>query len=257
MRLRLTLALILLFVSALHLHGQDKLRKSYILELSGSCSPGELSIEFFIRGGFGGYSSFIPTDSRFTRYEVPAFRDGMHATSLKLMIRGARCRTQIIDLPELDKVGSVIRTRLRRARTVEFRGRINSPGELSRDKIRLTVDYWAHWKCQFMGVPDCLIGPNRIDSVDVDPDGKFKVRLPDLANDPALASFVDKGTFQFFIRERSSGNILYNLICAMCGNGSRSLPVAAEYEQDNEFVLEPNSESAPAKAKPDQPVLKL
>ena len=240
MRLRLALTTLILLFAAMHLHGQGKpSQKPYILEISGSCSPAELSIEFFIRGGFGGYSSFIRTDSRFTRYEVPTMRDGVPATSLKLMIRGARCRTQVIDLPELDKDGDVVRVRLRRARGIEFRGRINSPGELRRDRIRLTVEYWAHWKCEFMGVPDCMIGPNRVDSVDVAADGRFKVRLPDIANDPALASFADKGSFQFFIRERESGNILYNLSCAMCGKGSRSVPVATEYLQDSEFLLEP------------------
>lgn len=239
------MTLILIFVAAVHLHGQDRsARKSYILELSGSCSPGELSIEFFIRGGFGGYSSFIATDSRFTRYEVPAERDGMPATSLKLMIRGARCRTQIIDLPELVNVGSVIRTRLRRGKTLEFSGKINSPDRLSGNKTRLTVEYWAHWKCEFMGVPDCLIGPNRIDSVEVGADGRFKVRLPDIANDPALSAFADKGTFQFFIRERESGSILYTLSRAVNNNSSSVIPVAADYPQDNEFVLVPYTGSA-------------
>lgn len=246
MRLTLTLTtLILLLVAAVHLHGQDKsARKSYILELSGSCSPGELSIEFFIQGGFGGYSSFIKTDSRFTRYELPTTRNEVPATSLKLMIRGARCRTHIIDLPELEKSGSVIRARLRRTRALEFRGRIDWPAELSRDKIRLTVEYWAHWKCEFMGVPDCMIGPNRIDAVDVGSDGKFKVRLPDLANDSALSAFTDKGSFQFFIRDEKSGNILYNLSRINSGKGSLAMPVAAEYAAENEFVLERYHESA-------------
>jgi len=238
------MTLTLLFITAVHLHGQGKSsQKPYILEISGACSPAELSIEFFIRGGFGGYSSFIKTDSRFMRYEVPTSRDGVPATSLKLMIRGARCRTHIIDLPELDAGGDVLRVRLRRSRAIEFRGKINSTAGLPKDKTRLTVEYWAHWKCEFMGVPDCMIGPNRIDSVDIGSDDRFKVRLPDIAGDPALSAFTDKGSFQFFIRERNSGNILYNLSCSACGKGSRAMPVATEYPQDSEFVLEPYLES--------------
>ncbi|HQZ96314.1 MAG TPA: hypothetical protein PLP21_08340 [Pyrinomonadaceae bacterium] len=240
MRLRSTLTtLSLLFVFALHLHGQNEPpKKSYILELSGACSPGEMSVEFFIAGAFGGYSSFIKTDSRFSRYDIPTVRYGMPATSLKLMIRGARCRTQILDIPDLAKSESVIRTRLRRSRTIEFRGKIRSPERLAKNERWLTVEYWAHWKCEFLGLPDCMIGPNRIDAVDVGADGRFKVRLPDVANDGALFRFADRGAFEFFIRDPKTGDILYNLRSAISRKGSFAVPVAIEYPQDIEFELE-------------------
>lgn len=231
-------ALILLFVTAMYAHGQAKSsQKPYILEIDGACYPHELSVEFFIKGKFGGYSSFIKTDSRFIRYEVPTVRNGMPATSLKLMIRGARCRTQIIDLPELERGGKVVRTRLRRARMMEFRGRINSADVLRNKDAVLTVEYWAHWKCEFMGIPDCMIGPNRVDAVELKSDGRFKVRLPDIANDPALSSFTNKGSFQFFIRDRKTGNVLYNL---SVNSGVKDIPVAFQYPAENEFIAEPN-----------------
>ncbi|MEQ1606591.1 MAG: hypothetical protein ABL999_17155 [Pyrinomonadaceae bacterium] len=237
---RLTLkALILVFALAVYLHGQEKVsNKSYILEMSGACSAGEMSVEFFITGAFGGYSGFIKTDSRFSRYEIPTVRYGMPATSLKLMIRGAKCRTHIIDLPELNKSGSVIRARLRRARAIEFQGQIRSAGALPKNERWLTVEYWAHWKCEFLGLPDCLIGPNRIDAVDVGSDGRFKVRLPDVANDGALFRFADKGAFEFFVRDPKTGNILYNLRSPFGRNGSFAIPVASEYPQGTEFVME-------------------
>lgn len=240
MRLRSTLTtLSLLLVFSLHLYGQDRpSNKSYILEMTGACSPGEMSVEFFITGEFGGYSSFIKTDSRFSRYEIPTVRYGMPATSLKLMIRGARCRTQILDIPELAKSDSVIRTRLRRSRTIEFRGKIRSAEPLPKSERWLTVEYWAHWKCEFLGLPDCMIGPNRVDAVDVGSDGRFKVRLPDVANDGALFRFADRGAFEFFIRDPKTGNILYNLRSAISRKGSFAVPVAGEYPQDVEFELE-------------------
>lgn len=240
MRSRLTLTtLILLFVTALHLHGQEKAsNKSYILELSGACSPNEMSVEFFITGEFGGYSSFIKTTSQFSRYEIPTVRNGISATSLKMMIRGAKCRTQIIDIPDLAKSESVIRTKLRRTRTIEFRGKIRSAEPLPKSGRWLTVEYWAHWKCEFLGLPDCMIGPNRIDAVDVGSDGRFKVRLPDVVNDPTLFRFADKGSFEFFVRDPKTGNILYNLRSTISRKGSFAVPVAGEYMQDVEFVME-------------------
>jgi hypothetical protein len=208
-------------------------QKSYILHLSGSCSPGQTSIEYFITGAFGGYSGFVKTDSRFEMFEIPTVRNGLPAKTLKIIVRGPRCRTQIFDVPHVEKDGRVIRARLRRSRQIEFRGVIRSD-EVSKNKDAvLTAEYWANWKCSFFGISDCLIGPTRIAAVDVEKDGEFRVFLPDFANDPSLSQFSEKGSFQFFIRDRKTGNILFDLSDA---NGSRSFAVASAYARDNEFT---------------------
>lgn len=218
---------------------QESRQKPYIVEISGSCYPEELSIEYFIAGSFGGYSSFVKTDQRFWLYEIPGMRDGRPARSMKVMIRGARCRTMIFDLPELEPGGRVLKARLRRTRPIEFRGRVNNSAALSPDDHRLTVEYWAHWKCEFLGIADCMIGPNRIDSTEVRSDGRFKVRLPDMAYDRAIQGFSMKGTFEFFVRDKRTGEIVYNLRAGAAFAGSRSIPVATSYPAVTEFTLEP------------------
>ncbi len=218
---------------------QELRQKPYIVEISGSCYPEELSIEYFIAGSFGGYSSFVKTDQRFWLYEIPGMRDGRPARSMKVMIRGARCRTMVFDLPELEPGGRVLKARLRRTRPIEFRGRVNNPGALSPDDHRLTVEYWADWKCEFLGFADCMIGPNRIDSTEVRSDGRFRVRLPDMAYDRAIQPFNTKGTFEFFVRDKRTGEIVYNLRPASAFAAPRSIPVAASYPAVTEFTLEP------------------
>lgn len=232
---KLTLGLIHFFVAAVLCLGST-LPKPYILDLTGSCSPGSLSVEYFITGAFGGYSGFVKTDSRFAMYEIPTVRDGLPAKSLKIIVRGARCRTQLYDIPNVEQGGRVIRVRPRRSRQIEFRGIIRSAESLRKNDRILTVEYWAHWKCDYLGIADCLIGPTRIETVDVDGDGKFKVSLPDLANDPVLQGFANRGSFQFFIRDKKTGNILYNLTMS---DGRKDLSVATAYAQENEFAAEP------------------
>lgn len=208
-------------------------QKPYILELSGWCRASEMSVEYFINGGFGGYASFVRTDSRLAMYEIPTMREGKPAKSLKIIIRGARCRTQVIDIPEVERGGRVIRTRLRRSRQLEFRGQIRSPELLNGLETLVTVEYWANWKCEFFGIPDCLIGPTRMDVADVKPNGTFKVRLPDLVNDQTISRFSERGAFQFFIRDRSTGEILFRL---HRDDGNHILPVASAYFP-GEFTL--------------------
>jgi hypothetical protein len=207
-------------------------QKPYILHLSGSCSPGHMSIEYFITGAFGGYSGFVKTDPRFDMYDIPTVRNGSPARTLKIIVRGARCRTQMFDIPEVEKDGRVIRARLRRSRQIEFRGVIRSNEITPNTDNVLTAEYWADWKCSFFGIADCLIGPTRIAAVDIEKDGEFRLFLPDFANDPSLTAFAEKGSFQFFIRDRKTGSILYNLNSV---NGAASLPVASAYSKEYEF----------------------
>ncbi len=237
MRAIVTLTIILVIGSAVGLFGQVKTKqKPYILEVWGGCYPHELSIEYFITGAFGGYGSFVKTDSRFFRYEIPAVREGKAARSMKVMVRSARCRTVVIDIPQVEEGGRVIRARLRRSLGLDFRGAIVSPEALIEKGARVTVEYWANWKCEFIGVTDCLIGPNRIDSVDLKADGRFRFRLPNLLDDPTLSEFTNKGTFQVFVRDRKTGDVLYNLRPAT--SNSRSIVPAAVYPGEMEFIAE-------------------
>jgi len=243
MRLLIVLTLVVNLAAAANLYGQEKTRqKPYILELSGGCYPHETSIEYFITGAFGGYVSFVKTDPRFFRYEIPTVRDGKPARSMKIMVRSARCRTVTIDIPEVEEGGRLVRARLRRSRGLELRGKIVSPEVLSLKDARITVEYWADWKCEFIGVSDCLIGPIRIDAVDLKRDGRFRLRVPDQLSDPALAPFLNKGSFRFFIRERYTGRVLFDL--RPLDGSSPSITVSQDYPSEMDFVAE--SETNPS-----------
>jgi len=218
---------------------QDRpVRKPYVLKISGACSPHELSVEYFITGPFGGYASFIRTDLRLWYFEIPTSHDGKPADSLKLTIKGARCRTQTFDFPDLTDKGFTIEAKMRRTRSLEFTGRILSPERLPEKRPLVTAEYWAHWKCEYLGLVDCMIGPLRISSVEVGSDGSFKVRLPDMANDSALSAFSNKGAFQFFVRNKKTGEIIQDLRPESNRNGSREIPIASSYAAEQVFVID-------------------
>jgi hypothetical protein len=195
-----------------------------------------MSIEYFITGEFGGYSSYVPTTRRFNMYEIPTTRDGKPAKTLKIIVRGSRCRTRTFDIPEVEPGGRVIRAEMRRSRRTAFEGVIGSAQQLPRKDVYLTVEYWAHWKCGFFGIKDCIVGPTRIDAADISEDGRFKVFLPDIGNDAALAAFSEKGSFELFIRDRKTGDILYKL---KDGDGSPNVSVFVNPTRLNEFQFEP------------------
>lgn len=226
---------IALFLSAA-VGAQDRVpERPIVLDLYGNCDPRGLSIEYFIAGQFGGYSGFIQTAAGQSLYRIPDSFEGKPASMLKVIIRGARCGTMLFDFPEIPKDGITVEPRLRRIKRLDFRGTVDTSRLRNDEKHLLTVEYWAHWKCDYLGVVNCLVGPNRVDAVDIGRDGRFRVKLPDFANDPALAGFANKGAFQFFIRDRKTGEILYNLQPGS-EEQTHEIRVSGTYSAENFFV---------------------
>src|SRR5687767_11423443 len=64
--------------------------------------PKELQIKFYIKGSFGGYSSFVQTGSNIWDYEIPTSMEGKSAESLKLIVYSRKYETEIFDFPTLD-----------------------------------------------------------------------------------------------------------------------------------------------------------
>ena len=132
-----------------------------------------------------------------------------------------------------------IRPSLNPLGTVQLRGAIRR-GLSSRDnQVRyVDVDYTASWTCAFFGLTDCLLISWRMTSVRVGSDGRFSAALPDFAHDAAVNAFKRPGEFAFVIRDRKSGNRLFELRPA--GSGSYlGVPVASDYGQLHTFDAEP------------------
>lgn len=70
--------------------------------------------------------------------------------------------------------------------------------------LQVEALYSPSFTCEFFMGPkwmDCLTGTIVVASGRIEDDGTFGVSLPDLAHDPSLAPFRDKGTFAFRVME--------------------------------------------------------
>ena len=232
--------IILLAVMAVSTLGQrGSVGKPYILTLLPDCDPASLSIKYYITGSFGGARSFVRTEAKKWEYEIPTIsEDGKPARTLKVIVKGPKYKTLTFDFPSINENGGSIEAKLEKQTYVEFRGKISSSESITDDWMQLTVDHIATWECEFFGVADCLLGPDFVASFNIDRDGSFKAMLPDFANDPALSTFRNKGYFQFDIRDRKTGNRVYDLKPVSNQKGEFGIPFAPGYPEARSFIAE-------------------
>jgi hypothetical protein len=89
---------------------------------------------------------------------------------------------------------------------------------------------------------DCITGDISLGSSPIADDGRFSFQLPDLADDPSLAPFRDKGSFEFRVVD-APGRPAYGLLLgppAMVGAYPSNPPLAVANRYDGVLRFFPN-----------------
>ena len=226
----------ILLLTVVAVRGQMSHPQPYILALPSDCDVASLSIVYQLRGTFGGISELVRTQANKREFEIPTSHDGIMASELRLSVSSQRYKTLIFILPTPSEKGGRIEAKLEKQAFVEFRGKISSNESITDDWMELSVDFLPFWKCGFSGGPDCFVGAERAASADVAGDGSFKVMLPDFVRDQALSDFKEKGVFRFFLRDRKTGNRVYDLHPSGDLTPFDEVPVSSNYSGTRLFV---------------------
>jgi hypothetical protein len=81
------------------------------------------------------------------------------------------------------------------------------------EQLEVEVNYYPWWRCAFFGIVDCGMGGHLVTTAPLRADGRFSVQLPDYLHQPEIRSYEShyRGEFQFVIRSRNNGRLLYRL----------------------------------------------
>ena len=235
----LLLVISILFLAGISgIFGQDgNSSKPFIIHLSHENEPAALSIMYFMTGSFGGYGSFVRTDSKTWNYVIPTSNEeGKPAKKMRLIINSPKYQTRFFDLPESQDQDHIIDLKLLPRASLKFTGKVLSKKNLSGKRFQLRIDYLQEWQCAYFGLPDCMVDASTVTSGYLDKNGRFAVDLPDFASDPIIASLGDPGSFRFFLCDKKSGNIRYAL---QPENGRKSfydIRVASSYPTEQIFT---------------------
>lgn len=75
-----------------------------------------------------------------------------------------------------------------------------------REGTEITVDYIADWGCDFFGFADCMVPRLSVGTSNLDSEGHFEVKLPDITSDPARPRSAIPSSFQLTLREVRTKN---------------------------------------------------
>ena len=229
----LLIATVLIFGS-FDICGQDKpVSKPIVLSVPKSADPSGLLIKYFLKGPFGGGDFPIRTNSKKWDYEIPTSYEGKAGTVLRIIVISTKYQTRMFDLPDLETASRKIDLDLVSRPPQRLHGIVLLQSPIVSKGLEVRVFHIEEWHCSYYGFIDCFSGMDEFARAELDENGRFSVDLPDFANDSVIASLHDSGEFMFDIRERKTGNIVYNLN-PVAGHFGK-VPVAASYPAEQVF----------------------
>ncbi len=184
--------------------------KTVSLDLSRDTNLDGLQIEYSIKGSFGGAVSFIPIEPGVWKYKIPTLYEEKPVESWNIVVYSPYYQMQTFDFQSLGGESKNIQLKLVPLGTVVFSGKVLLQNQLSDDGLQIKVRYKPTWKCEHFKLMDCMLGARIIGSTNLEKDGSFTVNLPNFAGDPIIASYKNKGEFEFSLEDKS-GKLLFKI----------------------------------------------
>jgi hypothetical protein len=170
-----------------------------------------VQIRYFLIGSFGGHGGFIEPMPKLTEYEIDASTQGKPANSIKILVYARGCKIQTFDL-DLTRVPNP-----KERFVCALLPPIRIDGEIASDLMRhenaeLNVSYMAFWGNGFFGIADGPVTDFQVGKTTPDPDGRFRVDIPDFSADDTGSPYSGGASLRFSLRDSKTLNpIAFNL----------------------------------------------
>jgi hypothetical protein len=236
-RTSLAAVVVVIVLGATGAQGQGVAPKSVRLEFPETVNLTGLAIRYFLVGPFGGFGSFVRTQSDVRVYDVEASHAGQTARTLKAIVYCPGRRIVLISESGFGNGSAkTLPVNFETLGSVPLAGRV-----LVADSrpLQVEVTYLAPWGHSFFGISDGAITSFRVASTQLRPDGSFSVLVPDLVSDPVVAGYGPdlRGWFQLVAREPETGNIAFFLRSGDEASRPMGVPIAREYPGELQFDI--------------------
>jgi hypothetical protein len=164
-----------------------------------------VQIHYFMTGSFGGYGAPVETKPNQTDYEIDASAQGRPVNSVKILVYASGCKVQIFDLELTEASNPKVRFDCEPLPQIRIDGQI--PRDLMRqENAELTVHYMAFWASRFFGIADGPVTEFQVATTTPDPDGNFRVDIPDFSADNKDSSYPGGASLRFTLRNSKTLN---------------------------------------------------
>jgi hypothetical protein len=184
---------------------------------------------YLLTGPFGGFSGWLSQAKGIQSYRIETSVDGKPAARLKSILYAPGCELQTFDvaLGERDS----FEFECRPMASVSLQGKLTKSEALLKRDVEIRVNYVPYWASNFFELGDDLITTIPVVTAVPDADGRFQVNLPAFSPDPSASA-----VFQFWARERSTGNLLGELVPQESRSKFGGLQIEAGYPREMAFT---------------------
>jgi hypothetical protein len=210
------------------LHAQENAKPqpdAMTLFLPPDVDAGAAFINFFMIGDFGGNGGSVKTETGRASYDIPLAVDGKPADVVKIIAYMPGCEIVKLEIRTQGSPGA--RTlACKPLGKLALHGKVSSMPVAQTSGLFVETTYLAEWGNQFYGIMDGPVTSIPIAKVNIDESGQFEVELPDLMKQSDLGP----GSFQFLLRDKTTGNIIAALKPEVKRSPFGGLEVLSSYE---------------------------
>jgi hypothetical protein len=163
------------------------------------------------------FGSWLQPRPGVSSYFVSTNHEGHQGTRIKAVLYAPGCAIQTLDLLVLgsNQQYSFI---CRPLPNVWIAGAIEHSDRLYRHEVKLQAKYVARWAQSFLGLGEDIVTSIPVGDVAYpSADGRFRLSVPDLSQDPLAAGPGQAGELQIWARDKNTEKIIAQLIPAPAG----------------------------------------
>jgi hypothetical protein len=177
--------------------------------------PEVISETFFVRyvlagQDFGGWVHPLP---KISSYGISTTFEGRPVTGIKAILYAPGCAIQTLDLSLTGADNPQFPFICQPMGNIAIQGALILPERLYGRKVKLQAKYIARWAPSFLGLDESVVTSIQIgDVAHVSADGRFRLEIPDLSQDPLAGKPDHPGELQVWAKDETSDAIVAKLI---------------------------------------------
>ncbi len=187
--------------------GGDK-KHLFLIRVAPPVNPESVQVHYFMTGDFGGHDGF-QVETRDQEIAIRLDQTSKAPKSLKAILYAPGCEIGLIRADDLKNGDREADFTCHALPALDIPAAFPRPAELNPYQLDVEVNYFAPWAHEFFGEGSALNIP--VASITAGRDGTFRLHLPDFSKDPLYATFGKTAELHFYVRERSSGNLVAEL----------------------------------------------
>ena len=177
--------------------------------------PGVISESVFVRYALTGQDlgGWVQPHAGISSYVISTTLEGRPATGIKAILYAPGCAIRTLDLLLSGSDNPQYSFVCQPVRSIELQGALIRLDRLYGHKVKLQAKYLARWAQPFLGLDDRIVTGIPVgDVAHLSADGRFRLVIPDLSQDPLAGAPDHPGEIQIWAKDDTSDAIVAQLI---------------------------------------------